>query len=61
MDMDADLIIGWDCISSHDLHHLYADGHVRFRFCCSWTSSRRVIQVYQVPDSDVTATYYNTS
>jgi len=31
MDVGADLILGWDWISSHDLHHLYADGHVRFR------------------------------
>ncbi len=31
MDVGADLILGWDWISSHDLHHLHADGHVRFR------------------------------
>ena len=31
MDVGADLILGWDWISSHDLHHLYADGQVRFR------------------------------
>ena len=31
MDMDVgdDLILGWDWISSHDLRHLYADGHLR--------------------------------
>ena len=28
MDVDADLILGWDWISSHDLPHLYAGGHV---------------------------------
>ena len=28
MDVDADLILGWDWISSHDLHHLYAAGRV---------------------------------
>jgi hypothetical protein len=27
----ADLILGWDWISSHDLHHLFSDGHVLFR------------------------------
>ena len=31
MDVGADLILGWDWISSHDLHHLYAEGHDRFR------------------------------
>ena len=31
MDVGADLILGWDWISSHDLQHLYADGQVRFR------------------------------
>ena len=31
MDVGADLILGWDWISSHDLHHLYADGQVRLR------------------------------
>ena len=31
LDVGADLILGWDWISSHDLHHLYADGQVRFR------------------------------
>jgi hypothetical protein len=45
MDMDvcADLILGWDWISSNDLRLLYADGQVRYRsgpLCCSWTSSR---------------------
>ena len=32
MDVGADLILGWDWISSHDLHHLYADGQVRLRW-----------------------------
>ena len=31
MDVGADLILGWDWISSHDLHHLYAGGQVRCR------------------------------
>ena len=33
MDMDVgdDLILGWDWISSHDLHHLYVDGRVSLR------------------------------
>ena len=31
LDVGADLILGWDWISSHDLQHLYADGQVRFR------------------------------
>jgi hypothetical protein len=33
MDMvvGADLILGWTWISSHDLHHLYADGQVHLR------------------------------
>ncbi len=31
MDVGADLILGWDWISSHDLRLLYADGQVRFR------------------------------
>ncbi len=43
MDVGADLILGWNWISSHNLQHLYADGHV-FAFGqgplgCSWTSS----------------------
>ena len=31
MDVDADLILGWDWISSHDLHHLYDTGRVSLR------------------------------
>jgi hypothetical protein len=33
MDMDAgaDLLLGWDCISSHDLRHLYQAGRVDIR------------------------------
>jgi hypothetical protein len=31
MDVGADLILGWDWISSHNLHHFYADGQVRLR------------------------------
>ena len=31
MDVDADLILGWDWISSHDLSHLYAPGRVSLR------------------------------
>ncbi len=31
MDVGADLILGWDWISSHDLHHLYAASHVSLR------------------------------
>ena len=33
MDMDVgdDLILGWDWISSHDLHHLYVDGRISLR------------------------------
>ena len=33
MDMDVgdDLILGWDWISSHDLHHLYTPGRVSLR------------------------------
>ena len=31
MDVGADLILGWDWISSHDLHHLYAAVHVHLR------------------------------
>ena len=33
MDMDVgdDLILGWDWISSHDLHHLYAPGRINLR------------------------------
>ena len=31
MDVGADLILGWDWISSHDLRHLYADGQVCLR------------------------------
>ncbi len=31
MDVGANLILGWDWISSHDLRLLYADGQVRFR------------------------------
>ena len=31
MDVGADLILGWDWISSHELHHLYAAGHVSLR------------------------------
>ncbi len=32
MDVGADLLLGWDWISRHDLHHLYADGQVRLRW-----------------------------
>jgi hypothetical protein len=33
MDMDVgdDMILGWDWISSYDLHHLYVDGQVSLR------------------------------
>jgi hypothetical protein len=31
MDVGADLIFGWDWISSHDLQHLYAAGQVRLQ------------------------------
>jgi hypothetical protein len=33
MDMDVgdDLILGWNWISSHDLHYLYRTGHVDLR------------------------------
>ncbi len=31
MDVGADLILGWDWISSHDLKHLYADGQARLQ------------------------------
>jgi hypothetical protein len=31
MDVDADLILGWDWISSHDLRHLFQEGSVDLR------------------------------
>ncbi len=31
MDVDDDLILGWDRISSHDVHHLSRAGHVDLR------------------------------
>ena len=35
MDIDVgdDLILGWDWISSHDLHHLFVDGRVSIWSC----------------------------
>jgi hypothetical protein len=48
IDVDADLILGWDWISSHDLHHILTTSTPTERsvfgrspICCSWTSSRR--------------------
>ena len=31
MDVDADLILGWDWISSHDLRHLFQEGRIDLR------------------------------
>ena len=31
MDVGADLILGWDWISSHDLRHLYVNGRLNLR------------------------------
>ena len=33
MDVEADLILGWVWISSHDLHHLYGTGRVSLQSC----------------------------
>ncbi len=42
MGVGADLILGWDWISSHDLHHLFAAVSGPDQRCCSWISSRRL-------------------
>jgi hypothetical protein len=50
MDVGADLILGWDWISSHDLRHLYVDGRLSPR------SGHALLQLDLLPTSARPAT-----